>query len=63
VGEVSRIWSAVLVHTNGRGSWFQASIQDWIACSSSATDRWVLRRSHLVVSSAMKRSTRLSQEL
>ena len=26
----SRIWSAVLVHTNGRGSWFQLSIQAWI---------------------------------
>jgi hypothetical protein len=26
----SRIWSAVLVHINGPGSWFQVSIQDGI---------------------------------
>jgi hypothetical protein len=60
---VSRIWSAVLVHTNGRGSSFQVSIQAWIACSSPATERWRPRLSHLLVSSAMKRSTRFSQEL
>jgi hypothetical protein len=59
---VSRISSAVLVQTNGRGLSFQVSVQDWIACSSSATERWVPRRSQLVVSSAMKRSTRFSQE-
>jgi hypothetical protein len=60
---VPRIWSAVLVHTNGRGLSFQLSIQDWIACSSSATERWVPRRSPLVVSSADQRSTGFSQEL
>ena len=60
---VSRISSAVLVHTNGRGSWFQVSIQAWIVGSSSATERWLPRRSHLLVSSANQRSTRFSQEL
>jgi hypothetical protein len=49
---VSRISSAVLVHTNGRGLSFQVSTQAWIACLSWATQRWVPRRSHLVVSSA-----------
>src|ERR671919_1712958 len=60
---VSRIWSAVLVHTNGRGSAFQVSTQAWIDCWSSVTDRWGPRLSHLVVSSANQRSTRFSQEL
>jgi hypothetical protein len=35
---VSKIWSAVLVHTNGRGSWFQVSTHDWIEPLSSATE-------------------------
>jgi hypothetical protein len=35
----SRISSAVFVHTNGRGFWFQVSIQDWIDCLSSVTER------------------------
>jgi hypothetical protein len=52
-----------LVHANGRGSAFQVSIQAWIACSSSATERWLPRLSHLLVSSANQRSTRFSQEL
>jgi hypothetical protein len=60
---VSRIWSAVLVHANGRGSAFQASIQAWMELVSSATERWVPRLSHLLVSSANQRSTRFSQEL
>ena len=60
---LSRIWSAVLVHTNGRGSWFQVSIQDWIACSSSATERWLPRVSQSVVNSENQRSTRFSQAL
>jgi len=60
---VSRISSAVLVLTNGRGSWFQVSIQDWIECLSSVTERWLPRLSDLVVSSANQRSTRLSQKL
>jgi hypothetical protein len=51
----------VLVHTNGRGLSFQVSIQAWIELVSSATERWVPRRSHLVVSSANQRSTRFSQ--
>jgi len=59
----SRIWSAVFVHTNGRGFWFQVSIQDWMELVSSATERWVPRWSHLLVSSANQRSTRFSQEL
>jgi hypothetical protein len=59
----SKIWSAVLVHTNGRGSWFQLSIQDWIEAVSSPTERCVPRLSHLLVSSANHRSTRFSQEL
>jgi Kef-type K+ transport system membrane component KefB len=41
---------AVLVHTNNRGSWFQASIQAWIDRLSCGTGRWVPRRSHLLVS-------------
>jgi hypothetical protein len=49
--------------TNGRGLSFQVSIQDGIACSSSATERWVPRRSHLLVNSANQRSTRFRQEL
>jgi hypothetical protein len=60
---VSRISSAVLVHTNGRGFWFQLSIQAWIDAVSSATERWVPCLSHLLVSSANQRSTRFSQEL
>jgi hypothetical protein len=60
---VSRISSAVLVHTNGRGSWFQMSIQDWIDRLSCGTDRCVLRRSHLLVNSENHRSTRFSHEL
>jgi hypothetical protein len=52
-----------LVLTNGRGSWFQVSIQDWIECLSSVTERWLPRLSDLVVSSANQRSTRLSQKL
>jgi hypothetical protein len=60
---VSRISSAVWVHTNGRGAWFQVSIQAWIERSSSATERWVPRRSHLLVSSVNQRSTRFSHEL
>jgi hypothetical protein len=59
----SRIWSAVLVHTNGRGSWFQVSIQDGIEAMSSPTERWVPRRSHLLVSSANHRSTKFNHEL
>jgi hypothetical protein len=39
------------------------SIQAWIEAVSSATERWVPRRSHLVVNSANQRSTRFSQEL
>jgi hypothetical protein len=60
---VSRISSAVLVHTNGRGSWFQVSIQAWMDCWSSATERWVARLSHSVVNSPNQRSTRFSHEL
>jgi hypothetical protein len=60
---VSRSSSAVLDQTNGRGFSFQALIHDWIDRSSSAMERWVPRRSHLAVSSANHRSTRLSQEL
>jgi hypothetical protein len=60
---VSRISSAVLVHTNGRGSWFQVSIQAWMELVSSATEGWLPRLSHLLVNSAMKRSTRFSHEL
>ena len=63
VAMVSRISSAVLVHTNGRGFRFQASIQSWIEAVSSATERWVPRRSHVLVSSANQRSARFSQEL
>jgi hypothetical protein len=44
------------VHTNGRGSSFQALIHGWIECLSSATERWVPRRSHSLVSSANHRS-------
>src|ERR671936_3036587 len=60
---LSRIWSAVLVHTNGRGLSFQLSIQAWIEAVSSGTDRWLPRLSHLAVSSANQRSTKFSQEL
>jgi hypothetical protein len=60
---VSRISSAVLVHTNGRGFWFQVSIQAWIERLSCATERWVPRRSHLLISSANQRSTTFSHEL
>jgi hypothetical protein len=38
-GELPRIWSAVLVHTNGLGSWFHASIQAVRSASNSATLR------------------------
>jgi hypothetical protein len=52
-----------LVHINGRGSWFQVSIQDGIEAMSSPTERWVPRRSHLLVSSANHRSTKFNHEL
>jgi hypothetical protein len=52
---VSRMSSAVLVHTNGRGSWFQASIQAWIDRLSCGTGRWVPRRSHSLVSAGAHR--------
>jgi hypothetical protein len=60
---VSRISSAVLVHTDGRGSAFQVSIQAWMEPVSSATEWWLPRLSDLLVSSANQRSTRFSQGL
>jgi hypothetical protein len=60
---LSRISSAVMVHTNGRRSWFQVSIQAWMELVSSATEGWLPRLGHLLVSSANHRSTRFSQEL
>jgi len=53
--------SAVLVHTNGLGLSFQAAIQAFRSASSSATLRWLERRSLRLVSSANQRSTRFSQ--
>ena len=58
----SRISSAVLTHTNGRGSAFHASIQAVTARSSSSTDRCTPRRSCFVVSSANHRSTRFNHD-
>jgi hypothetical protein len=60
---LSRISSAVLVHTNGLGSSFHASIHDRIERVSSPTERWVLRRNQVVVNAENQRSTRFSQEL
>src|SRR4029078_309834 len=58
----SRIWSAVLVQTYGRGLSFQVLIQARMSALSWRTEVWVARRSFLVVSSENQRSTRLSQE-
>jgi hypothetical protein len=52
---------AVLVHTNGLGSSFQAWIQAARSASSSVTLRSVERRRLRSVSSANQRSTRFSQ--
>ena len=46
----------------GSGLSFQVSIQARMSVLSWRTERWVPRRSFLVVSSANQRSTRLSQE-
>src|SRR5271154_7341797 len=59
----SRIWSVVLVQTKGLGSSFQVSIQARMSLLSWCTERWVARRSFLVVSSENQRSTRFSHEL
>jgi hypothetical protein len=58
---VSRISSAVLVHTKGRGSLFHPLIHLRMSASSSVTLRCTDRRSLRLVSSANQRSTRLSQ--
>jgi hypothetical protein len=60
---VSRIWSAVLVQTNGLGSVFHLLIHLRTSVSSSTTLRWAERRSLRLVNSANQRSARLSQEL
>ena len=52
---MSRIWSAVLVHTNGFGSLFHSLIQRRMSASSSVTLRWAERRSLRLVSSANHR--------
>ena len=59
---MSRISSAVLVHTNGFGSLFQALIHRRMSASSSVTLRCAERRSLRLVSSANHRSTRFIQE-
>ena len=56
----SRIWSAVLVQTNGRGLSFQVSIQARMSVLRARTERCAPRRSSLVVSSANQRSTHRS---
>jgi hypothetical protein len=58
---VSRIWSAVLAHTNGFGPAFHSLIHLRMSASSSVTLRCAERRSLRVVSSANHRS-RLSHE-
>ena len=49
---MSRISSTVLCQTNGLGWSLQLSTHTVMADSSSLVDRWVPRRSHLLVSSA-----------
>jgi len=51
----SRIWSAVLVQTYGRGLSFQVLIQARMSALSWRTEVWVARRSFLVVSSENQR--------
>ncbi len=62
VAMLARISSAVLVHTNGLGSAFQASIQACRSAFRAATLRWAERRSLRLVNSANQRSTRFSQD-
>jgi hypothetical protein len=62
-GEPAEDLVGALVPDVGLGSSFQFSIQVRIEATRSRTDRWALRLSHLVVSSANRRSTGLSQEL
>ncbi|WP_344980862.1 hypothetical protein, partial [Streptosporangium fragile] len=59
---VSRISSAVLVHTSGLGFSFQVSIRARMSFSGAWTDLCTPRRIRLSVSSANHRSTRLSQD-
>jgi len=54
--------SAVLVHTNGLGSLFQALTHVRMSASSSVTLRWADRRSLRFVNSANHRSTRFSHD-
>jgi hypothetical protein len=55
---VSKIWSAVLVQTNGLGLVFHSLIHLRMSASSSVMLWWALRRSLRLVSSANQRSTR-----
>src|SRR3954464_11014496 len=60
---LSRISSAVLRQTKGRGSSFQWATHWSMSRRRSATLWWVERRSFLLVSSANQRSTWLIHEL
>ena len=54
---LARMSSADLTQRNGLGSALVASMKAWMSCSSSATERWTLRRSARSVSRANQRST------
>ncbi len=59
---VSRISSAVLVHTNGLGFLFHSLTHTRMSRSNSTTLRWADLRSLRLVSSTNQRSTRFSQD-